>query len=411
MGMLDEFRSVYRDEGPAAACNWVGRNALLTSFHPATYRLTDALSPFILDRDALEQRLRANGSIEYYDREREIEIELPKGDDHIERIAERVGTYTISQPFVGTLRDVELVGSYPIPVADRTQIVQEAIVSPEVLTLNLAGSARDLVRDPPRPVAGGDADALQSAVLLYNRWNSGYYHWTVETLNRLEGVERYVEETGDRPKLIVGPDPNRFQLETLELLGYDEDDLIRWDQRYRTVDRLVVPSMRREYNLGSVSPVAYHWLCDQMRTAADDEVPDAAEKFSNRVYISREDAPRRQVRNEDEIVDVLKTYGFETYVLSDHSVAENVQLFAQADVIVGPHGAGLTDIIYSSDATVIELFRSNDVRPTYYVLSEHLDHSYRYLLCEYEGPNLVVDPDDLESVVADAVAQRAVATA
>jgi hypothetical protein len=401
MGILNEFNSIYKDEGIVTAGSWVGRNVLLSFFHPATYRLVDALSPLVLDRNEIEERFQINGSIEYYDREREVEIELPAGEDHVETIAKRSGTYKISKPFVGLLYDVDLFGAYPIPVDNQNKLALETVVSPEVLTLNIAGSVGEFIINPPKKISNGSTAAIDSAVLLYNQWNSGYYHWTVETLNRLEGVEKYTYRTGEQPKLIVGPDPNRFQLETLELLGYDEEDLIRWNQRQGSVDRLVVPSVRREYNLGSVSPIAYQWLRDRMRKAAREEAPDATEKFSKRVYISREDAPRRQIVNENEIVNTLEEHGFKKYVLSDHSVAENIQLFEQSDVIVAPHGAGLTDIIYATDTTVIELFRSNDVRPTYYVLSEHLNHRYRYLLCEYEGPNLKVDPDELESIVVE----------
>jgi len=268
MGILNEFNSIYKDEGIVTAGSWVGRNVLLSFFHPATYRLVDALSPLVLDRNEIEERFQINGSIEYYDREREVEIELPAGEDHVETIAKRSGTYKISKPFVGLLYDVDLFGAYPIPVDNQNKLALETVVSPEVLTLNIAGSVGEFIINPPKKISNGSTAAIDSAVLLYNQWNSGYYHWTVETLNRLEGVEKYTYRTGEQPKLIVGPDPNRFQLETLELLGYDEEDLIRWNQRQGSVDRLVVPSVRREYNLGSVSPIAYQWLRDRMRKAA-----------------------------------------------------------------------------------------------------------------------------------------------
>lgn len=402
MGKIDEFKTVKKKKGIVPALKWIGRDAATSVFHPASYRLIDSFSSRMVDQAGLEERLQDNGTIEYYDQDRTVQIELPAGRDHVEIFSERVGTYTIRQPFVGELRGVTLVGSYPIPIDRRNNVVLEAIGNPEVLTLNVAHSALDVMRNPWEKEMV-DTDPIDSAVLLYNDWNRGYYHWTVEMLTRLEGVEKYREQTGESPKLIVGPDPSRFQLQTLALLGYDENDLIRWDCWKRKVDKLIVPSMRRELNPGTVSPIAYQWLRERMRTAAG--ISDRASEmdFSKRVYISREDAPRRRIVNEDEVLGVLSDYGFEKYVLSEHSVAENVQLFAQAETIVAPHGAGLTDIIYADDVTVIELFRSNDVRPSYYVLSEMLDHRYRYQLCDYEGPNLVVDPDQLESIVADEI--------
>lgn len=49
-----------------------------------------------------------------------------------------------------------------------------------------------------------------------------------------------------------------------------------------------------------------------------------------------------------------------------------------------------------ADVTVVELHRSNDVRPTYSVLSAHLDRKYRYLL----RANPAVGTDDRDGVVA-----------
>lgn len=365
-------------------------------FDPAVYSLVDRCSPLILDRDDLERRCQANGSIQYYDRPRVAEITPPDGDDPPEKLAERTGTFSIPEPFVGVLENASLLGAYPVPVVDR-QLVLEAVVSPEVMTLNGVYSLRDLLGELPG-VQWGPTEPLDSAVLLYNRWNAGYFHWTIETLTRLEGVEQYRRRTGERPTLIVGPDPSRFQLESLALLGYEEADLLRWDSLHRSVDRLVVPSVRREFNQGDVSPVAYQWLQERMHEAVSEDGPDGSE-FSNRVYISRDDADYRQVRNEDAVMAMLADYGFEKYVLTESSMAEDVALFEQADVIVSPHGAGLTNILYAEDASVIELFRSNYIQPVYFVLANQLGHRYRSLLCAYEGTDIVVDVEELEAAV------------
>ncbi|MFC4541758.1 glycosyltransferase family 61 protein [Halosolutus amylolyticus] len=373
-------------------------------FHPASYAFVDYCAPLILDRDDLERRFRENGSIEYYDRDRIVEIEPPEGDQHGTEVEARIGTATLPQPFVGTLRDVRLVGEYPVPLDRRYRLVLEAVVSPEVLSLNMANSARSAL-SPSRPRTGGsgraDADtgSIDRAVLLYNQWNRGYYHWTVETLTRLEGVEAYRERTGETPKLIVGPNPTPFQRESLELLGYEDADLIEWDRHHGRVDELVVPSVRRELNRADISPVAHQWLHDRMCEAAAAEGFETDDDDPELVYISREDADYRRVVNEDEVLDVLEPYGFEKYVLSDRSMAEDVALFSRADVIVAPHGAGLTNVLYASDASVIELFRSDYVQPVYFVLAKQRGLRYRYQLCEYQGTDIVADVDALEAAV------------
>jgi hypothetical protein len=378
-------------------------------FHPASYAIVDLCSPFVLDQGALENRFNANGSIQYYDEPREVEINPPEGDGpHDETITTRVGTYSIRQPFFGVLEAATLRGSHPIPLDRHNDVILEAVVSPEVLTLNLGYSLRDGLRGL---VPGGakrgsgrnqeSSESIESAVLLFNRWNRGYFHWTTETLTRLEGVERYRERTGEKPKLVVGPNPTQFQRESLALLGYEDDDLIRWARRKAHVERLVVPSVRRELNPGETSPVAWRWLQDRMQRAAVGENATESSRQSNLVYITREDADYRRIANEDEVLELLERYGFETYALSERSMAADVSLIAQADVVVAPHGAGLTNVIYSEDTTVVELFRSNYVQPVYFVLSKQLGHRYRYLLCDYEETDIIVDVAELESVLAD----------
>ncbi len=403
MGIVDEATTVYQEDGIEQAGKWMARNIVLPGFQARTHKLTNVLSPLFIKRDDLEQQLQNNGSIQYYGDSRNVKIDIPEGSDHPNIIEERSGTYSISRPFVGELHNVNLVGSYPIPISQKGKVILESIVRPSVFTLNVGYSIRDIPKIKNTTSSANSPKTIDCAVLLHNKWNQGYYHWTAETLTRLEGIERYQEKTGTRPKLIVGPELNRFQRQSLELLGYDQDDLIRWDRWKANVDRFIIPSIRRELNLGETSPVAYWWLRKKMRSAVAEEDCETIDNTSNRIYISREDAPRRQVCNENEVMNTLDKYGFEKYTLSDQTIAENISLFSQADVIVGPHGAGLTDIIYSDDATIIELFRSNDVRPTYYVLANQLGHEYRYLSCDYKGPDLVVDTDNFEEILLKSI--------
>jgi capsular polysaccharide biosynthesis protein len=80
--------------------------------------------------------------------------------------------------------------------------------------------------------------------------------------------------------------------------------------------------------------------------------------LSKKVFISRKDAPLRKIINEDEVFELFKPYGFVRYELSNFTVCEQIMLMHNADIVIGEHGAGLTNILFcKSDTLVIELFQ------------------------------------------------------
>jgi len=65
--------------------------------------------------------------------------------------------------------------------------------------------------------------------------------------------------------------------------------------------------------------------------------------------------------------------------------SQQVRLFNTADYVIAPHGAGLSNLIFSKDATVIEIFGENVIKPTYFLLSSLLDHKYSFILGKQPG--------------------------
>jgi Glycosyltransferase 61 len=78
---------------------------------------------------------------------------------------------------------------------------------------------------------------------------------------------------------------------------------------------------------------------------------------ARRIYISRADAAHRRISNEREIRNVLERRGFVSVRLADLDPAAQIGLFRRAEVVVGPHGMGLTHIVAGEVlGQVIELF-------------------------------------------------------
>ena len=198
---------------------------------------------------------------------------------------------------------------------------------------------------------------IDTACIFTNPWSNNFWHWTVDTLTQLEGIEYYQQQTGIKPKLIVESNLRSWQQDSLKLLGYEQTDLILWRDFRRTINKLIVPSFRRSYEEihGEISVSACQWLRQKMLSNISQAECDHI-SFSPKVFISRRKALGRRITNENEVLEALEPLGFATYILEEMSYIEQVKLFAQAKVIIAPHGAGLTNLIFADNPIIVELF-------------------------------------------------------
>lgn len=80
--------------------------------------------------------------------------------------------------------------------------------------------------------------------------------------------------------------------------------------------------------------------------------------YASRVYISRSDTQNRRLVNEEGIESYLKQRGFEIVSFTGKDLAFQINTMASADYIVGPHGAGLTNVIFCKPGARILEFQS-----------------------------------------------------
>lgn len=85
---------------------------------------------------------------------------------------------------------------------------------------------------------------------------------------------------------------------------------------------------------------------------------------SQKIYINRRN--RRRLQNEEEVQAFLKSQGFVIINLEDLTLDNQVALFSQAAVIVGFHGAGLCNLVFSTASQkIIEIVDEDCVYPSY----------------------------------------------
>lgn len=124
---------------------------------------------------------------------------------------------------------------------------------------------------------------------------------------------------------------------------------------------------------------------------------------SRRVFISRAGADRRRLVGEAELAPILAAHGFEAVRLEDRSFDEQVDLLHETSVLCGPHGAGLTNMLFAPEgAEVVEIADPAFPNPNFYAESSALGHRHRFVPARMVGEgrpvdrDLVVDPVTLE---------------
>lgn len=79
------------------------------------------------------------------------------------------------------------------------------------------------------------------------------------------------------------------------------------------------------------------------------------------IYISRADANARHIENENDLMKVLEKYDFKRYNLTSLTLCEKISLFAGAENIVGPTGAGFTHLLFANSPNVIDFNHAFEV--------------------------------------------------
>lgn len=311
---------------------------------------------------------------------------------------EGLETYMPIDPFVVELHDVTVLAPSGLAITNDSQFVKDTVgpasssnsriekVLARSIQYNGYRRTRKTIRKP-----NVHADQEYSlATTLVPLWKN-YYHWTLECLPKILGVETYQEQTSESPTILLPPNSPSWMCESLELVGVNEENTETLESGITRVDRLVVPSYP------TPSRTECHWLRTRVHNSVDLNVD--TDEYPSRIYVSRRNANVRRVKNEDALLAVLFEYDIEPYALETLTVAEQVRLFANADFVVSPHGAGLANLVYGSTPTVLEIFGDKE-KTTFYRLAKLMGFEYHAMFCDHDKKDIIIEPERLDEAIA-----------
>ena len=84
---------------------------------------------------------------------------------------------------------------------------------------------------------------------------------------------------------------------------------------------------------------------------------------------------------------MLKKYNFKFVKLSEFNIRDQIQIFNKATVIVGNHGAGFTNLLFSKKKTKVIEFRNPYTSDAIKNMCYQLDLRYFKMSCKIIGEN------------------------
>ncbi len=235
------------------------------------------------------------------------------------------------------------------------------------------GSSRMLDRTALR-----DAPAIDGPVcVFYNPNLQNYYHWVLEALLPLHIMQSYLP-AGTRLVLPDSIEAFRHTGETmfdhasfLQVLGFGKFPVISPRARFVRLRDAIWLHGDAIYGMPAAALQSFRARAKAMR-------PPGGRR--RRLYIKR--AGSRQVGNSAELEAILRPRGFETVLLENMQPAAQVDLFLEAEWVIGAHGSALANLIFCPAGTkVLELAPEHEFRTYFWLMAEKLGLTYAVLPC------------------------------
>lgn len=320
---------------------------------------------------------------------------MPQGVPADHWVFERWEHYDTARTFTLEIRDGLVVGNYA------ANITPGGILDYESSTyFGVTGWREHPVYLRPRLPAATYVEG--SVASLATRGSHGnYYHFLMDVLPRW-GV---LQETmpGVVPDRFYVNRTTRYHQQLLAMVGLGGIQTIEpAEDRAVRADRLLVPCIPNEHLVAPTWTTS--WLKEHLPASTAKDLP-------TRLYITRgQTRNTRRLVNEDSVMAGLARRGFVRFDPGQHTVQEQIDHFAAAEVIVAPHGAALANLAFCSPGVrVLELFAPRYVNPCYWAIASNVPEShYRYVVC---GPDPRPPGAAMDGVLTDITVDESVLAA
>lgn len=359
---------------------------------PIARRTTAKLLEDALSREELIEFCQENGGIYHYD-----VVSIPNADSAKPDCYVTEPGIDSSTPTTCVVPNAKIISSKGVTLTSDGRALLESVKG----STTYLNSAMESVPFPvyarsllPEWISGGLKRhspsrhySMAVSMITHTLREHHYGHWLVEYLPILYHLSKFEEKTGYQPLVFVNRDPPSWMVDSLEFFGITQDRIIEWDGNTIGVDHLLVPLQSTTGNLAEeikFNLTEFRWLNHRFQMST-------WEGSSKRIYVSRQGLDRRKVLNFGALRNLLTEFDFEIVRPETQTFNEQVRTFSEADIIVGGYGSGLHNMLFTSNAKIVELFPPGYESDLNRLLARVLGHEYRSLSGLREGCSRDVD--------------------
>ncbi len=207
-------------------------------------------------------------------------------------------------------------------------------------------------------------------VLLSSQSSANIYHWLIETVPRLWCIEEFPELKNYKFIIHNVHDPkvieimNKFDIPLENLISLDPNAIYKFKKFvYPSAINDLVNSkkkfdfIRKVFNINDISH----------------------SNNKKRYYITRNDTVGRRTENEEEVVKILNKYNIEYLTMSKISLQDLANLFFDAELLIGPMGSGLLNMIYMNPGSAVIEMATKSWSGLFWTMGSGAGHHYSVL--------------------------------
>ncbi|MGE9296467.1 MAG: glycosyltransferase family 61 protein [Puniceicoccales bacterium] len=238
----------------------------------------------------------------------------------------------------------------------------------------------------------------EPALWVTDTWADSFFFWLTEVLPRLVFARSQLGP--EVPLYFPGAMYSiPFIKESLDILG-ERPKLIPPGEVRKFAD-LHIPL--RMAAIHDMNPLWVNETGKRLREHLKvDRVP------GRRVNISRRQARKRKLENQDAVEAILEKHGFENVVMESLSMTEQLKLMAETSVLCALHGAGLSHMLaMPPGGTVIEIQPRGGINSSFFNLADACGHRYIFVQSEVRSESdksihadSWLEPDVLEQALS-----------